>query len=138
MIIALRQKDSLREFNSENYVQIVKCAKDLLSSLYDKVVLSKVEDSTSQNQDFEKQPIQPKEYVMPVDIFVKPERPRENPNYVGKEHVRRVDDGANKNEHEPQIAFLSRFGPMQTIRSRSWRGCWRRLSSGSRRTRTRR
>ena len=32
VIVALRQKDSLREFNSENYVQIVKCAKDLPNS----------------------------------------------------------------------------------------------------------
>lgn len=43
MIVAIRQKDPLKEFNSEHYVLIVKCAKDLLSSLYDKVILAKDE-----------------------------------------------------------------------------------------------
>lgn len=41
VIVAIRQKDPLKDFNSEHYVQVVKCAKDLLSSLYDKVVQSK-------------------------------------------------------------------------------------------------
>lgn len=41
VIVAIRQKDPLRDFQSEHYVQIVKCAKDLLSSLYDKVIQSK-------------------------------------------------------------------------------------------------
>lgn len=93
MIVALRQKDSLREFNSENYVQIVKCAKDLLSSLYDKVVLSKTEEEPAGEGDdlVEKLPVQPKEYVMPVQPFQKVERPRENPNYVGKQHVRKLN-----------------------------------------------
>lgn len=48
VIVALRQKDSLRDFSSENYMQIVKCAKDLLSSLYDKVVLSKGDENPTQ------------------------------------------------------------------------------------------
>lgn len=85
MIVALRQKDSLREFNSEHYVQIVKCAKDLLSSLYDKVVLSKTQEDVPAAEDtFERLPVQPKEYVMPVAAFQRVERPKENPNYVGK------------------------------------------------------
>lgn len=41
VIVAIRQKDPLKDFHSEHYVQVVKCAKDLLSSLYDKVVQSK-------------------------------------------------------------------------------------------------
>ena len=51
VIVALRQKDSMREFNSEHYVQIVKCAKDLLSSLYDKVVLSKTQEDLPPAED---------------------------------------------------------------------------------------
>jgi hypothetical protein len=41
VIVAIKQKDPLRDFNSEHYVQVVRCAKDLLSSLYDKVIQSK-------------------------------------------------------------------------------------------------
>lgn len=41
VIVAIRQKDPLRDFTSENQVQIVKTAKDLLSSLYDKVLQAK-------------------------------------------------------------------------------------------------
>jgi hypothetical protein len=50
VIVALRQKDALREFNSEHYVQIIKCAKDLLSSLYDKVVLSRTEEPPGEEE----------------------------------------------------------------------------------------
>jgi hypothetical protein len=50
----------------------VKCAKDLLSSLYDKVVLSKTEEEpVGEETIVEKLPIQPKEYVMPVQAFQK-------------------------------------------------------------------
>jgi hypothetical protein len=41
VIVAIRQKDPLRNFDAEHYVQVVKSAKDLLSSLYDKVIQSK-------------------------------------------------------------------------------------------------
>ena len=51
-------------------MQIVKCAKDLLSSLYDKVVISKAQEETPPEEEtFERLPIQPKEYVMPVAAF---------------------------------------------------------------------
>ena len=60
VIVALRQKDSLREFNSEHYMQIIKCAKDLLSSLYDKVVLSRADEPQVDTEEIEKVPIQPK------------------------------------------------------------------------------
>jgi len=48
-------------------VQIVKCAKDLLSSLYDKVVLSKSEEPVESKLEYEKQSLQPKEYVIPLE-----------------------------------------------------------------------
>lgn len=50
VIVALRQKDSLGEFNSEHCMQIVKCAKDLLSSLYDKVNLSQSRSSLAEQK----------------------------------------------------------------------------------------
>lgn len=98
-------------------MQIVKCAKDLLSSLYDKVVLSKGEEAeVGEEPEVEKVPIQPKEYVMPLHAFTRAERPRENPNYVGKEHIRKLDERTVKELKEPQIAFLSMIKVMQTTR----------------------
>lgn len=47
-------------------MQIIKCAKDLLSSLYDKVVLSRSEEPQGDAEEIEKVPIQPKEYVIPI------------------------------------------------------------------------
>ena len=41
-------------------MQIIKCAKDLLSSLYDKVVLSRTEEPLPDTEEVEKVPIQPK------------------------------------------------------------------------------
>jgi hypothetical protein len=67
----------------------------------------------------EKLPVQPKEYVMPVQAFQKVERPRENPNYVGKQHVRKLNEGTVKQQKEPQLTFLSTPPPIQTTRSRN-------------------
>jgi hypothetical protein len=41
VILAIRQRDPLKEMYAEDYSQMIKCAKELLSSLYDKVVNSK-------------------------------------------------------------------------------------------------
>ena len=41
-------------------MQIIKCAKALLSSLYDKVVLSRTEEPLQDPEEIEKVPIQPK------------------------------------------------------------------------------
>jgi hypothetical protein len=72
-------------------MQIVKCAKDLLSSLYDKVVLSRSEEQMSfEAEEGEKVALAPKEYVIPLEEFKKVEKIAENPNYVGQEHVRRM------------------------------------------------
>lgn len=42
VIVAISQKDPLSEFNAEHYRTVVKAAKDLLKSLYDRVL--KAED----------------------------------------------------------------------------------------------
>ena len=56
VIVTIRQKDPLKEFNSEHYVQVVKCAKDLLCSLYDKVILSK-DVPSSEKAELEYEPL---------------------------------------------------------------------------------
>jgi len=38
VIVAISQRDPLNEFNAEHYRTVVKCAKDLLKSLYDRVL----------------------------------------------------------------------------------------------------
>ena len=53
---------------------------------------------------------------MPLQSFARAERPRENPNYVGKEHIRKIDKRTVKELKEPQIAFLSTIAAIQTTR----------------------
>jgi hypothetical protein len=45
VIVAIRQRDPLRDVFAQDFVQVVKCAKELLSSLYDKVVNSKMQET---------------------------------------------------------------------------------------------
>ena len=45
VIVAIRQRDPLRDVQAQDFVQIVKSAKELLSSLYDKVVNSKLQET---------------------------------------------------------------------------------------------
>ena len=90
-------------------MQIIKCAKDLLSSLYDKVVLSRTEEPLQDPEEVVKMPIQPKEYVIPLEEPVRVEKLPENPNYVGQEHVRKVAEPTLKEERGPMIEFLGTF-----------------------------
>ena len=45
VIVAIRQRDPLRDVFAQDFVQVVRCAKELLSSLYDKVVNSKLQET---------------------------------------------------------------------------------------------
>lgn len=64
VIVAIAQKDPLQEFNSEHYRAVVKCAKDLLKSLYDRVLKSDDHNEVTQSE-MEQQPIPRKLYVLP-------------------------------------------------------------------------
>lgn len=88
VIVAISQKDPLQEFNSEHYRTVVKCAKDLLKSLYDRVLKSDEQEDRPEPE-IEHQPIPRKLYVLPElhrpPKFTREERLKDDnrPNYVG-------------------------------------------------------
>lgn len=92
VIVAIAQKDPLSEFNAEHYRAVVKCAKDLLKSLYDRVL--KADEKEQPQEEAPLQPIPRKLYVLPElfkpSKFTKAERLQDNnrPNYVGLEFRR--------------------------------------------------
>jgi hypothetical protein len=50
------------------------------------------EQSSYESEEVEKVALTLKEYVIPLEEHQKVERPIENPNYVGLEHVRKVSE----------------------------------------------
>ena len=71
-------------------MQVVKCAKDLLSSLYDKVVLSK-NMADRRPEEIVYEPIQQKEFQIPLQTYYKKAKGPENPNYVGQEFLKKKE-----------------------------------------------
>jgi hypothetical protein len=97
VIVAIRQKDPLKNFNTEHFVQVVKSAKDLLSSLYDKVIQSK-DSIKNMHEEVMYEPLQLKEYNIPIEFCEAKEKKNENVNYVGQKYVRKMLKYPNKKE----------------------------------------
>ena len=113
MIVAIAQKDPLHEFNAEHHMTVVKAAKDLLNSLYDKVARS--EDHAKSI--LSKEPIQRKLFVLP-DIYQPPKfrdykaREDNRPNYVSACIIPEPPKAKKELQKGTELRYLSRVGVM--------------------------